>query len=93
MLLETLLQRQSPELLEGLQQLRGPSGIVRRSGVGGEEGAGHHLETRVDEAGDLWNEGLQSPAALTGIPSLLGTKARVTKGRRRAGETVRLAAG
>jgi hypothetical protein len=70
MLLETLLQGEATELLLRLQQLRGTSRVIRRGRVGWKECIGHHLETWVNEASDLRNEGLYSAAGAWGSLSV-----------------------
>jgi hypothetical protein len=69
--------------------LRSTGRVIRCSRIGRKECIGHHLETRVNEASGLRDEGLYA-AAWTGEASLLRDEVGAAKTRRRTEEAILL---
>jgi hypothetical protein len=89
MLLKALLQGETTELLLRLQKLWCASRVEWRGRIGRKESIRHHLKTGVNEARDLGNEGLHSPAR-AGETCRLGTNASAGKSRGRTEKTILL---
>jgi hypothetical protein len=76
-------------MLPRLKELRSTGRVIRCSRIGRKECIGHHLETRVNKASGLKDEGLYS-ATWTGEASPLRDEVGVAETRRRSEEAILL---